>query len=87
MLNHHYQLQTQLTEKKIPPTEFEKVALKNLKVVLNLWQKLCRNIRKVTRNFFIFLDVKYDFGPLVLANFGNEQQKNVHQYYIGLIEE
>ena len=84
MLHHHYHLQTQLTAKKIPPTKFEKVAIKKSKSYAKSVAEVVQKYPKSCAQFFIFLDVKYYFGPLVLWQIGNEQQNNVH---FGLIEE
>jgi len=64
---------------------------KNPKVALNLRQKLRKKFGIVAlklRAIWLIFGCKMYFGPLLdtLANFGNEQQNNVYQYYIGLKE-
>jgi len=67
-----------------------KLRSKNPKVALNLWQKLRSKIGKVAlklRAIWLIFACKilfWSFGTL--ANFGNEQQNNVYQYYVGLMK-
>jgi len=63
---------------------------KNPKVALNLRQKLCKKFGKVAlklRAIWLIFGCKillWSFGNL--ANFRNEQQNNVYQYFIGLMK-
>ena len=64
-----------------------KLCSKKPKVALNLWQKLRKEFGKVAPKLCAILYIfgckvlLWSFGRPTLANFGNEQQNNVHRYY------
>ena len=89
-LKYSYTLTHSLT---LPPADRlcpESCAQKNPKVALNLWQKLRTKSGKVALKLraiwliFGFNMLLWSFGTL--ANFGNEQQNNVYQYWLNEVQ-